>query len=755
VTLALLLTIALGIGSNAAIHGFIRGLITRDTPLARIDRLVTVFVRDGRRAAPATVEDYKRARATSGVFRWLSVVGESQRVVEVNGSPEILSVAEVTPEIAGLLGISLREGAVAGRDANIVPGTRIRVDSADVRVGSVAPDWLKGLFLGRAIDLWLPLGSDTASAGRQFWMFGSLSTSISEAERTLALGVAPFTGILPDMSEGIARSGLLLVLAAAAVFVVALANVASLLLGRAAARSHETSVRVALGATRRPLIGQLLADSVLISFGGGALGVLLAYWTARIVPALFFESDAKQLVFAPDPLGILGAAFACGCLTIACGLLPLIDLRRHQPASVLRRESMGPSGATTTIRSALLITQMTACCVLVIAAGLLIGALRTATRTSAARRLGQPILAAVQTMDEGLEYFRDIEKAARSMPIVSSMAWTVRLPGARPIWQAMRTDPPRPRMRDITLDVASFTPATLADITLPPLRGRLFGTRDGPGGCRVVVVNEEAANALFDGDAVGRWLIDPAGNRVEIIGVVHMRAAASRPVIYYSADQTKLPLDRSGAATFHAPVFTTKNRAMVDVNIVSTAYFGAMGMQPVTGRVFGDRPTPRGCRTAVINQDAADRYFGGNAVGGAVIDGAGRRTEIIGVVKSVALGMFERRAEPTVFFPMYQDEVPRLTLVLDARRTDRDAVDSVRAVLNGVPGGRTPASVETLDDYLGHAELAPLRIATLLMRAAAATALVLGVLGLYGAFTDATRKRHREIAVRLALGAPG
>ena len=108
---------------------------------------------------------------------------------------------------------------------------------------------------------------------------------------------------------------------------------------------------------------------------------------------------------------------------------------------------------------------------------------------------------------------------------------------------------------------------------------------------------------------------------------------------------------------------------MLDANVVSASYFAAMGLSLIAGRVFPDDPAPGGCRVGVINQEAAELYFGGNAVGGAVIDSAGRRTEIVGVVHSALLRTSQRRAEPAIYFPMAQDFLPRMTLILGARET--------------------------------------------------------------------------------------
>jgi putative ABC transport system permease protein len=155
----------------------------------------------------------------------------------------------------------------------------------------------------------------------------------------------------------------------------------------------------------------------------------------------------------------------------------------------------------------------------------------------------------------------------------------------------------------------------------------------------------------------------------------------------------------------------------------------------------------------VINQEAAERYFGGHAVGGAVIDGAMRRTTIIGVVPSTMLGTSQRRVEPTLYLPMDQDFQPRMTLVLGTRDASAARLASVRRALDAVAGAGKPPNIRTLDEHLSRTALAPQRIATLLVGASALLALCLGGLGLYGTLADSARQRQREIALRIALGA--
>lgn len=788
--LTLLLTIALGIGGNASVVGFVRGLVTRDLPLPGIDTVVSLFARDSQNAfGPLSYDGYLSLRAQRDAFDSLGAVRESQNSVDLAGRSSVMSVAAMTPECADLLHLSPGEGVVIshrvwqnelGGRAD-VRGELIRIDGVQTHAAGVAPEWLEGLYLGSAVDIWMPLqeaslqGIDRRS--RIFWALGRLRPGISanRAEAVVnatrsgpdVIAVLLYTGMTPEVAGGMSRIRTLLPAAAGAVFLIACANVATFLLSRASARSHETSVRVALGAGRGQLARQLLSDSVLISVAGGAFGVLLAVWTTHLVPALFFEQDAEQLVFTPDLVGIVAASAACAGITVVCGLVPLFEIRHDRPAAVLQRENTGPSKAMSRLRAGLVVAQMTCCCLLVISTGLLLQGFRTALQTSLGHRLGQSILATFKAPlgfnrpDLGLKYFHDAEQLAMSLPDISGAAWVATLPGSPKVWQSLRVEPPQLPFREVEMDVAAFTPRSLALVTVPPIAGRMFGGADTAQTCTVVIVNEEAAKELFNGDAVGRSIEDPAGQRVVIIGVVATRtvartAAPSHPTIYYYAEQIGTPLDRVGPARFRVPVRPGPGRAVLEANVVSASYFDAMGLAPAAGKVFPDDPAPHTCRVGVINQEAAELYFGGNAVGGAVIDGGGHRTEIVGVVHSAVLRASQRRAEPAIYFPMAQDFLPRMTMILDAREANEATLTSVRGRFGAVPGGGPGGpAVTTLEAHLTRTALAPERIATMLMGASAATALTLGVLGLYGAMTDAARQRRREIAVRIALGAQG
>jgi putative ABC transport system permease protein len=226
-------------------------------------------------------------------------------------------------------------------------------------------------------------------------------------------------------------------------------------------------------------------------------------------------------------------------------------------------------------------------------------------------------------------------------------------------------------------------------------------------------------------------------------------------MIYFYAEQTGPAFHLRGLTRFRVPVLSDRGAdGVLDGAVVSPGYFDAMGFGLSAGRVFdAEALRPGGCRVAVVNQPAAELYFGGRAVGAAVIDGRGRRTTIVGTVHSPLLRTSQRAVEPTIYFPMTQDVEPRMTLMLGAREVDDEMLGAVRRRLAVVDGGRDEAVVTTLDAHLSRTALAPERIATILMATSAATALTLGVLGMYGAMSDSVRRRRREFALRIALGA--
>ena len=795
-TLTLVLTIALGIGSSASVQGFARGLLTTDLPIFAIQRVVTIFATDtSGTSGPVPFERFTSLRDRTDLFESLGAIRESQQRVSIGARSTLMSVAAHTPDVGAVLPFPSGPGAAlshrvrfANFPASANPaGTPIQIGGARMTIAGAMPYWLEGLYRGRSIDLWVPFDETSRSADEvadgKVWLLGRLRPGVSVAEAQDAIGasitagaaltVIPYTGQTPETAGGMLRVGTLLRLAAIAVFLIACANVAAFVLARSWARARETAVRVAIGARRRQLLRQLLIDSAVISIIGGAAGYVLATWMADIVPLMFFDQDAERLVFSPDARGILLTSVLCVVITIACGLAPLFETRDDQPSAVLQREVAGPSKPMTRVSTGLILLQMAACSLLLISTGLLLQGFRAALQTQAGRSLGNPILATLEALPspsplEGRQYFADSIAAAKSVAAFSETVWAARLPGSRAAWQWVRFNPPespshdaksasrgpRPERREIPMPIEPLNEQALERLSLPPASGRLFGAFDA-GECGAIVLNEAAAQTMFSGYPIGRLIDTPAGRSVEVIGVA--RAKDSRATvgpIAYDHPASSVPLGAGGHVTFLAPPAAELESGLVDINIVSANYFDVMGFTLQAGQLFDGRG--RGCRIGVVNEEAAHRYFGGQAVGGAVIDGNGRRTEIVGVVRSTSLRTAQRLPEPALFLPVTQDYLPRMTAILATANADAAVLEKIRERIGAVPGGRADRLVvTTLDDHLSATALAPERIATTLVGTFAVIAVALGALGLYGLMADAARRRQREFAMRLALGAQG
>jgi hypothetical protein len=193
----------------------------------------------------------------------------------------------------------------------------------------------------------------------------------------------------------------------------------------------------------------------------------------------------------------------------------------------------------------------------------------------------------------------------------------------------------------------------------------------------------------------------------------------------------------------------------MNVNFVSPDYLRALGLSLIDGQWFPEHRIAGQCRRlAVINQEAADLYFGGRALSDALIDSSGVRTEIIGIVRSQSLGTFEQHAEPTIYFPVWQEHPRGMTLLIRSSMWNNPIMDQLRAKIKSVPlNDPTSPKITTLDTRLVESGFAALRIARLIFGTSTLTALLLSIFGLLSVQSDTERQRRRELAVRIALGA--
>lgn len=785
-TSVLLATVAIGIGAYAAIAAFTNGFLTGTVAVIGTRGAVTIVWHEGAdRQRPVPYAAFVTLRARSTSFSALAAFHESRVNVSSAGRTAWMTAAAATPDLWTILRVDPILGHMTlasdpksgtidvilsnrtwqdefGSRRDIV-GAMLDIGGRQGRIVAVAPPAFDGVYVGRQVDLWVPL--DATEGARGVEVVGRLKrgTTLDTAQREAASidgsepgpTVLEYSGVEPDARARLARLRRVLAWTAMLVLLTAAANVAGFLLSRAARRSHETAARIALGAPRARLASQIAADSLLVSVGGGALAVFVAYWTASVMPALLYVEDARQLVLAPHASQITLTTVMLMMVMLVCGLAPVAELRRHQPMMTLREG--GPSVTSNGwLRSALVIAQMGACVVLVVAAALLLADFRSALRSVRGERIGQPIVATLEASARfsneraGRDMFRQAQDEAMTVPRVGGVAWVATLPGGRAYESGFRIDPSPAGWHTVAIDTA--TPAGRDLLSLKVIAGRPFGGQDGPATCRVALVNQSAAKAYFDGGAVGRSFRDSSDRRVDIVDVVQPPKEDSDPRIYFFERQRATgPSQATARESIRVP-FGSASAAPADLeqNIATSAYFDTIDARFETGHNFDDAAP---CGVAVVNREAADAYFSGRAVGGAVIDNEGRRAEIVGVVDAGVLLLMQQRPRPMVYFPMSQRYAPQMTLIAQARSAPPAMVTEMARRLHDVPGARQPPMVETLERRLSRTALGPERIAAVVVGTAASIALALGLLGVYGVMSDAVLQRKREIAIRLALGA--
>jgi len=786
ISLALLTTIAIGVGSNVSVGSFIEGLAHPRSPVESSHQIVSILAHDRMSdAGPLSDREYQEIRSRTGAFSWVDAVRIAPREVAIDGQTEIITVSSVMPDLAEALNLKLKGGGVVlsehlyetefGGGNRTVAG-HVRINNEELPITAVAPKGLEGLYGDRPIDLWVPFENgarqDANPDRRDLWVLASLLPGVStyaaqRAIRATLKGsddaeVIPYSGMAPTTARGLASIITLLKFIAGSVFLISCINVVSLLLGRAFERSSETSLRVALGATRKALSGELLADSIVIAFAGGILGLLMAFGAKRTIPSLLFQEDAERLAFVPPVAFLITSTVVCVSIIVLAGMMPIFATVTDRPWTVLQREQGFSSTKVVRLRAALVVLQIALCCALVIFAALLLEGFHNALKTGIGQKLGNPILVTVQSLPPPLNvpanYFSAIEKSAKSVPNVAPLAWTTQLPGGRPIWQSFRIQAASLPLHEVVLDISEFPRDERDQPEQEPTAGRLFAARDMS--CRTAVVDGAAADALSGPATVGERIFDPAGSPVEIIGVVRKISGdiPSRPPTIYFDPEGPYARASMKAARFRASAALPSADIELTVNFVSSSYMQALGLPLIAGHWFSNPSQfSDSCRrVGVINQEAADLFFGGKPLGALITDQAGSQTEIIGVVRSQDLGVFQRYAEPTLFIPAWQETPVRMTLILRAPKADDQKTAALRSKIESVPGRDVAApDIETLDTQLSRSAFAPLRIATLIALASSLAALTVSMIGVFSIQSDVHRERRKVLALHLAFGAQG
>ena len=410
-------------------------------------------------------------------------------------------------------------------------------------VGRVKPGVTSAQILGNLG----PVFQSTASAGMDSYMAGltdeqrKLSNNQREGKRVPELLVGSAAHGIYEMDETTTRSASILSAVVVVILLIVSANVANLLLSRATARRKEISVRLSLGATRGRLVRQLLTESLLLSLLGGALGVLVGYWSRQLLP---FGQEA--------PIDWRVFAFAAG-LSMMTGLLfgvaPALRATRGDLAGTMKENSRTVSSTRSYLSKALIVVQVALSLVLIVGAGLFLKTLYNLRGVDVGFDPRNLMIFSVNpslnryTPERSLQVFHQMQDELKGIAGVQSVALTrvALLSGSRS--SSTRWIPGQSKSQN--LHVMQVSPEFFDTLGIRVVMGRGFTDRDTATSPKVAVINETAAHLLFPNEnAVGKRMGTSLeqNSEYEVVGVIRdtkyadIRAAAP-PTWYDSALQ--------------------------------------------------------------------------------------------------------------------------------------------------------------------------------------------------------------------------
>ena len=357
-----------------------------------------------------------------------------------------------------------------------------------------------------------------------------LSSNRQRGDAVPELLVRPAAHGYYDIDPQAQRSAAFLGVVVIIVLLIVCANVANLLLSRATARHREISVRLSMGATRGRLVRQLLTESLLLSSLGGALGVLVGYWSRALLP--FGEK-------APLDWRVFGFVAGVSLLTgIVFGLLPALRATGVDLAGAMKESSRSVTGSRTILSKGLVVVQVAMSVVLLVGAGLFLRTLENLKSVDvgfdSTNLLMFNVNPGVNRYDpaRSAHVFRQVLDRMSSLPGVRATALTrtTLLSGSTStssMWTQGQTSQTAAEENMYMMDVS---PTFFATLGIPVQRGRAFTDHDGTTAPKVAILNEAAARKLFaGGDALGRRIggsFEKSGE-FEIVGVVRDTKYAS------------------------------------------------------------------------------------------------------------------------------------------------------------------------------------------------------------------------------------
>lgn len=586
-TIVAVLALTLGIAADSAIFSVVNAVLLRPLPYDESEKLIFLSERsqvlEGMSVAYPNFLDW---REQNNAFESIGVYRRQSYNLTGSGEPERLNAGQVSADLFTVLRVNAALGRVftndedkpgatpvvvlshglwkrrLGGDPNII-GQTLTLDGRSFTVIGIMP--ADFLFPSRA-EMWTPVGQQAKDPGWEnrgnhpgLYAMARLKpgVTVQQARDDMEIVTANLERQYPDSNTGNRatltpalenvvrdiRPALLVLLSAVGfVLLIACANVANLLLARATNRQKEIAIRTALGASRMRIIRQLLTESMLLSFAGGVLGLVLAQAGVKLIIAISPNSIPRVAEIGLDPRVVI-FTFAVSVLTgMIFGLAPALQASKPDLNETLKDAGRGSTGRRHILRSGLVISEVALTLVLLIGAGLMIRSFYHLQRVDPGFAADNLLTFNVALPSkkyaeprQQVNFYQQLLQNLRALPGVQSAGMATGLPLGNNGWQSSFWIEGRPQpaqgQRPLT-EVAFISPEYFDTMRMTLLSGRNFTEHDVKAPAppatpprpftapTVTIIDEEFARRYWpDEDPLGQQ-ISFWGGKVTVVGVV-------------------------------------------------------------------------------------------------------------------------------------------------------------------------------------------------------------------------------------------